>query len=68
MCSSGEALATKMSSMQLYTKSTSLTTSSMKRCKVLATFRNPKSIVRNSNAPNGVVTAVLGMSAGFIGI
>ena len=68
MCSSCEALATRMSSVLLYTKSRSRTNSPMKRWKVLVAFRKPKGIVRNSNAPNGVVTAVLGMSAGFTGI
>ena len=39
-----------------------------KHWKVLAAFHKPKGIVKNSNAPNGVVTAVLGISAGFTGI
>ena len=41
---------------------------SMNRWKVCAAFLRPKGIRTNSNRPNGVVMAVLGMSSGATGI
>ena len=40
----------------------------MNRWNVCAAFLRPKGICTNSNRPKGVVTAVLGMSAGVTGI
>ena len=48
--------------------STPARTRSISRWKVFPAFLMPKVIRVNSNRPNGVVIAVLGMSPGFMGI
>ena len=67
VCSCSPLLKTKMSSRYGKAKSRSAITRSISRWKVLPEFLMPKVILVNSHRPNGVVMAVLGMSAGFIG-
>lgn len=67
-CFLGENEAMSRSSMYAKTKSSPFITSLMSRWNVWAALRSPNGIRVNSNHPNGVMTAVLGVFFSATGI
>ena len=66
-CDLASLLATRISSMYTKVASRPWQTVSISRWNACAAFFSPNGIRRNSNRPNGVITAVFGMSSAATG-